>query len=212
MAPWAEIYSGIVWQCVVLKLGICLQGRSDFGPEGGVSVFPRNVGIQLATTEYGFTTQNITIWIPLCKWHFIFQDQGLVCNILVLWHVDPFLGNDREVSKKIQKPLLSNGFVNKHDCTETIGKSNRGTACSVRSLSRCYKQTVGAIISNHQPQRAWCQDKMIGSKSPIVVAVTLTLTWVNSGGQSPTGKNVSTNADDIVGIPHKETTCEDTAD
>jgi hypothetical protein len=33
-----------------------------------------------------------------------------------MWHVDPLLGNDREISY-MQQPLLSNGFANKHVST-----------------------------------------------------------------------------------------------
>jgi hypothetical protein len=42
--------------------------------------------------------------------------------------------------KKIQQPLLSNGFANKHVWTATIGYSKRVTVFSVRSVPRCYNQ------------------------------------------------------------------------
>jgi hypothetical protein len=56
-----------------------------------------------------------------------------------LWHFDPLLGYDREISKK-QQPLLSNGFTNKHIRTATVENSKREKVFSVRSVLRCYKQ------------------------------------------------------------------------
>jgi hypothetical protein len=48
-----------------------------------------------------------------------------------MWHVDPLLDNDREVSK-IQQALLSNGFANKHLCMATVRNQQRnGVFCVV---------------------------------------------------------------------------------
>jgi hypothetical protein len=55
----------------------------------------------------------------------------------VLWHVDPFLARDHEISNDTaavarQRPL----------------NSNRGNVFSVRSVPRCYKQDkLGAVVS-----------------------------------------------------------------
>jgi hypothetical protein len=35
-------------------------------------------------------------------------------HLLILWHVDSFLGNDREISN-IQQPFLGNGSANRHE-------------------------------------------------------------------------------------------------
>jgi hypothetical protein len=50
-------------------------------------------------------------------------------QIRSLWHVDPLLGNDREISK-YTAAVTRKRPVN----------SNRGMVFSVRSLPRCYKQ------------------------------------------------------------------------
>lgn len=50
----------------------------------------------------------------------------------MLWYVHLLLGNDRE-TRKIQLSFVNNGFA-------TIELQQRGTAISVRSVPRCYKQ------------------------------------------------------------------------
>jgi hypothetical protein len=80
----------------------------------------------------------------------------------------PVAGQRPRDKQKIQQPLLSNGFANKHVCRATVGNINRGTAFSVRSVPRCYKQD------------SCCNELIVR--------------------QSATGKNLNTEADDIVGI------------
>jgi hypothetical protein len=61
------------------------------------------------------------------------------CYLSTLWHVDPLLGNDREISK-YTTAVTSNGFANKSVSTTTIGYSKRGMVFFVRSVPKCYKQ------------------------------------------------------------------------
>jgi hypothetical protein len=89
-----------------------------------------------------------------------------------LWYVHLLLGNDRKTSN-IQQPLVSNGFA-------TIELQQRGTAISVRSMPRCYKQD------------SWSNELV--------------------AGQLPVGKNVSSEAEIVVGIRHQVATVEDAAD
>jgi hypothetical protein len=54
--------------------------------------------------------------------------------LLIVWHVDPMLGNDREISSY----------------TTTVTRQlpvnrNRGTVFSVRPVPRCYKQGQLAV-------------------------------------------------------------------
>jgi hypothetical protein len=57
------------------------------------------------------------------------------CTSIILWHIDPLLGNDRETSS-----YTTAGFAKKHGFTERIRNSNRGTVFSVRFVPRYYKQ------------------------------------------------------------------------
>jgi hypothetical protein len=54
----------------------------------------------------------------------------------ILWHVDPFLGNDRETSN-YTTPLLGNGSANRHErniSTAKIALQQRsGVFCAVRA-------------------------------------------------------------------------------
>jgi hypothetical protein len=51
----------------------------------------------------------------------------------VLWHVNPLLGNDSEISK--YQPLLRNGSAKKCVSTATIEDSNKATVfCAVRAI------------------------------------------------------------------------------
>jgi hypothetical protein len=54
---------------------------------------------------------------------------------LTLSHVDQMLGDDREINR-----YTTAVTANRHVSTTIIGNSNRGTAFSVQSMLRCYKQ------------------------------------------------------------------------
>jgi hypothetical protein len=72
------------------------------------------------------------VLVGLCNAGSVFCEAGnkfIYIYIYILWHVDPLLGNDREIKNYVtavtsQRPV----------------KSNRRTVFSVRSVLRCYKQ------------------------------------------------------------------------
>jgi hypothetical protein len=73
-------------------------------------------------------------------------------------HVNPLLGNDRDISKK-QEPLLSNAFANKHFPTETMNYKNE-ELFPARSVSRCYKRGKLRSAVCHSVKRrlgCWCE-------------------------------------------------------
>jgi hypothetical protein len=39
----------------------------------------------------------------------------------ILWHVDPLLGNDREI-RNVQQPFLSNGPANRHELNNSTAR------------------------------------------------------------------------------------------
>jgi hypothetical protein len=67
---------------------------------------------------------------------------------VILWHVDPFLDNDREISK-YTTAITENGFAKKRVSTATIGYSNRGTVLSIRLVPRFCNQDGQLFRVNH---------------------------------------------------------------
>jgi hypothetical protein len=59
-----------------------------------------------------------------------------------MWHVDPLLGNDSNISN-YTRTVIRQRPVN----------SNRGTMCSVRSVSICYKQGQLAVGAGDRTAR-----------------------------------------------------------
>jgi hypothetical protein len=102
----------------------------------------------------------------------------------VLWHADPLLDGDREIGH----------------CTAAVARqrttNNRLMVFSARSAKQL-NSNRGTVFSVRSVPRRHKQDNW---SNELVV------------GQSPAGKNVSTEADDIVRIRHQATTGEDTSD
>jgi hypothetical protein len=66
-------------------------------------------------------------------------------RVLVLWHVDPLLGDNREIGDRTagvakQRPADNRGMVLSARSAKQRLNSNRGTVFRVRSVLRCYKQ------------------------------------------------------------------------
>jgi hypothetical protein len=79
--------------------------------------------------------------IPSCKQHFCCLGVYLRSNTsplisIILSHVDPLLGNDREISKN------TTAVTHKHVFMATIGNSSIGTVFSVRSVAAMLEQRV----------------------------------------------------------------------
>jgi hypothetical protein len=68
-----------------------------------------------------------------------------------LWHADPLLRNDCEISK--YTTAITNGFTNKHVCMATMGKRN-GVFCAV--LPRCYKGDSWLRVAS------WSKELLVG--------------------------------------------------
>jgi hypothetical protein len=61
---------------------------------------------------------------------------------IILWHVDPLLGNNREKSSYYNSYY---GFSDEQVCMAAFEYSTRGTVFSVRSMPRSYKQDRGLV-------------------------------------------------------------------
>jgi hypothetical protein len=101
-----------------------------------------------------------------------------------LWHVDLLLGGNHETG----------------DCTVAAPRqrpaNNRGMLFSARSIKQQLNSKTATVFFVQSMQRCYKQNN-----------------WSNESvaGQSPAGKNMSMEAEDIVGIRHQATTGEGTA-
>jgi hypothetical protein len=112
--------------------------------------------------------------------------QGEYNEHIILSHVDPLLGGYRERdynTTAIARQQLSN--------------NNRGMVLSARSAKQQLNSNRGTVFSVRSVPRCYKQD-----------------IWSNEFfvGQLPASENMNTEAEDIAGIFHQATTCEDTAD
>jgi hypothetical protein len=73
--------------------------------------------------------KTFTLVRRFCKITWLTHDFFTVAAVIILWHVDPLLGNDREISN-YTTAVTRQRLVN----------SNRGTVFSVPSVLRRYKQ------------------------------------------------------------------------
>jgi hypothetical protein len=109
-------------------------------------------------------------------------------NTQIMWHVDPLLGNDREISNYTwtaakqwlckQRPLLGSGWVPivwepQQTWTQQL-HSKRGKVVSVWSVSKCYKQDNLVELVVSQLDNCWglvvvscCCDEVIGGATDI---------------------------------------------
>jgi hypothetical protein len=103
-------------------------------------------------------------------------------SVTILWHVDPLLDNDRGISKN--------------------------TAAVTPTASRT------SMFKRKQLERVTQEQCFYAVRARDVINRTVNAVEWNElvVGQSQAGKNVSTEAEDVVGIRHQATTGEVTAD
>jgi hypothetical protein len=103
-----------------------------------------------------------------------------------MWYADPLLSNDHEIGDHTAATARQQPINN-----------NRGMLFSVWSTKQQSNSNRGTVLSVWSVPRCY---KLDSWSNELVV------------GESPSSKNVSTEAEDIVGNHHQATTGEDTAD
>jgi hypothetical protein len=81
--------------------------------------------------------------------------QGLKSTISILWHVDPLLGTDREISDCTaavarQRSANNRGMVFSAWSSKQQFRYNRGTVFSMLPVPRYYKQDKSRVYSVSQ--------------------------------------------------------------